>query len=360
MTNLPERSHGSDDKLSADQVSQLVEDAKHCFFLMNGASRSFPSLVGRTTHPRFEYIAAALAILRGYYRKQNGAPNFCGAARGCGHTTDTPRVVSDWVTRLQRLAKCLSSVREDGEMALSGWHDDARRRQATYEERGEVKRVREAVAEFAAPRKEARARKDAMRAAVREQREAAARAAEQQEELRRKELGQQQKLSYAEAVADARAEARAEATKREAEARARELAALAAEFIAARDNKDAYVAAFIRAQPACGASLRAAGERWDDLCFRRRYCGERHRRETDANYGTDEYWNERCARYVCDHIGRCSDCSRRLCLVDPADSCHLDSWHHSLRVRGLLVVRTWCFDCDTQPAPEPGHITHST
>ena len=216
LTSLAERSCNSEDKLSADQVSQLVKDGKRCFFLMSGAS-GFPSVVGPTTHPRFEYIAAALAILCGYYRKQNGAPNFCAAARGCGRATDTPRVVSDWVSRLQSLAKHLASVREDGEMALSSWHDDARRRQATYEGRGEVKRRREVAAELTASRKEARAREDARRADVRE---AAARAAEQQKEQRRKEVAQQ-RLSYAEAVADARAEARAEATKREADRAAR-------------------------------------------------------------------------------------------------------------------------------------------
>ena len=142
LTDLPEPSPDSGGQISADQVAQLMKDAKRCFFMMTAAGGIFPSIIGRTAHPRFEYIAAALAIVRGYYRKQTGAPNFCSAARGCGRPTDNPRLVSDWVRRLESLTKHLRSVRADGEMALQSWQDDARRREECYEKgvSGEVRK----------------------------------------------------------------------------------------------------------------------------------------------------------------------------------------------------------------------------
>ena len=73
----------------------VLADAKTCFFLMVAPAPYDIQAV--TTDPCFEYIAAALAIVCGYFRyqggKRNGKPNYSAAAARLGQATNHPAQV---------------------------------------------------------------------------------------------------------------------------------------------------------------------------------------------------------------------------------------------------------------------------
>ena len=89
------------------QQAVLLVDARKCFFLMT--SPDFGAQEPTTT-PCFEYIAAALAILCGYFLKKNGSPNYTAAAAGLGHRTTKPELVREWASKLLALENDLAAV----------------------------------------------------------------------------------------------------------------------------------------------------------------------------------------------------------------------------------------------------------
>ena len=93
----------------------LHEDARNCFFWMVAPAPH--GIQADTTSPCFEYIAAALSILCGYFRhpdgKREGKPNFAAAAAGVGKPTKHPEQGRKWVVKLQKLEAKLVAVDRD-------------------------------------------------------------------------------------------------------------------------------------------------------------------------------------------------------------------------------------------------------
>jgi hypothetical protein len=122
-------------RLTNEHKATLLDDARSCFFLMMAPAPFGIQAV--TTQPCFEYIAAALAIMRGYFRirggKRDGQPNFAAAAAGVGRSTDHPAQLRKWLGKLQKLEAKLSLMKAGGEQcndAMAKWqfYADERRR----------------------------------------------------------------------------------------------------------------------------------------------------------------------------------------------------------------------------------------
>ena len=82
--------------LSATQVGAYIQQAKQCVEKLKAQGENI-------NHHELALVAAALAILQGHFRKNNGKPNPSAAARASNHGTTNPGLVNGWVTRLQKL-----------------------------------------------------------------------------------------------------------------------------------------------------------------------------------------------------------------------------------------------------------------
>jgi hypothetical protein len=100
-----------------------------------------PSAGASHTESCFEFIAAALAIMCGYYWTKTSKPNFCGAAKDLGHATDDAKHVRNWMAKLVALEKRITQA---ALTALASWRQAAAMRWRMWEEPEAVKRERAA------------------------------------------------------------------------------------------------------------------------------------------------------------------------------------------------------------------------
>ena len=90
-----------------DREKQLVlADARECLTRLQEGQRDRDDeviLSARASEAQVAHIAAALALLCGYYTKRNGTLNPSAAAEAFGHATSRPAQVMDWLAKLERL-----------------------------------------------------------------------------------------------------------------------------------------------------------------------------------------------------------------------------------------------------------------
>ena len=102
LTTLPPAPQ-SDSELSETQKTQLRADASTCIAAI--MSRRPSRRKAAAMEPA--HVAAALALMCGYFRKGNGEPNPSAAAREFGHEISRPKHVTDKVTQLEELEAAL-------------------------------------------------------------------------------------------------------------------------------------------------------------------------------------------------------------------------------------------------------------
>ena len=118
--------------VTEEQKAMLMADARTCFFFM------ISPLYGNqapNTCPCFEYIAAALAILCGYFLKKNEKPNYTAAARGLGQPTDNPAQIRKWVEKLKVLERMLDKESSDSD-SVADWRRCVAERRRVWETPG--------------------------------------------------------------------------------------------------------------------------------------------------------------------------------------------------------------------------------
>ena len=122
----------------------LHEEARAVLFMMKSRQGFFCN-VAPTARVQFPYIAAALAIMCGYFRKKNKKPNYCAAAAAFGMWTQHPVSVRDWVTCLSLLEKGIEMAADEEDWRYMAWQLAQARRQ--WESPEEVKTERRELRE---------------------------------------------------------------------------------------------------------------------------------------------------------------------------------------------------------------------
>ena len=101
--------------LEDDEKALLLRRSRCCFHKMKryAAVSGMPIL---TAHAKFEpvYIAAALALLTGHFRKKNGTMNPTAAVAAFGKALSRPSAVSGWVAKLEMLDDALRAEKREG------------------------------------------------------------------------------------------------------------------------------------------------------------------------------------------------------------------------------------------------------
>ena len=129
--------------LTDDEQTQLSRDAVACFELMKTHSdASGAPILG--AHAKFEpiWVAAALALLTGRFRKKNGKPNPSAAAAAFGKALSRPSAVTEWVAKLEVLDRALH-VRERAQLKRK--RDEQSRLQAVEQSKEAIARELTAV-----------------------------------------------------------------------------------------------------------------------------------------------------------------------------------------------------------------------
>lgn len=86
----------------ASQSAKYLEDAKDCV-------RQLRARGDNLAHVEYAYVAAALAILDGHFKKRaSGAPNPTAAAAAMGKKTKHPKRVTEWIERISVLQTVLA------------------------------------------------------------------------------------------------------------------------------------------------------------------------------------------------------------------------------------------------------------
>jgi hypothetical protein len=75
--------------LTQEQIEWYRGKAKAIASILRGRGKNL-------TNPNENFIAAALALIYGYFRKKSGKPNPTAAAAAFGHPTSNPQAVIDW------------------------------------------------------------------------------------------------------------------------------------------------------------------------------------------------------------------------------------------------------------------------
>lgn len=100
--------------LSASQKEQLLSDARKCIdAIMERRSGKRKAAALEPAH-----VAAALALMLGYYQKQNGTANPSDAARGFEHPISRPSIVTEKVQQLEELEAMLQHEGTDAGIAI--------------------------------------------------------------------------------------------------------------------------------------------------------------------------------------------------------------------------------------------------
>ena len=150
----------------AEKASVLVE-AKSCLDKMRDKRDVDDKLIlDARTGVQPAHVAAALALLCGYYTKRNGVLNPTAAAAAFGHPTSRPAKVLGWMAKLERLeavgyheaTEALRRKREREEAVAAEWRELCAAR-AAHIARVRVERQNLLAAEYAGVRVLAKARK---------------------------------------------------------------------------------------------------------------------------------------------------------------------------------------------------------
>ena len=111
LTTLATASTGGETELGAVQKAMLLANAEKCIEAMRTRRDDAGWIVGRKAH-KIEpaYVAAALALMCGHFRKKNGTWLVCGpngAAAAFGHEVSRATLVTDKKEQLERLEAVL-------------------------------------------------------------------------------------------------------------------------------------------------------------------------------------------------------------------------------------------------------------
>lgn len=108
LTKLVAPMAGHESALGEVEIAMLRADATTCVEAMKTRCDDAGPLLSKKARKdqreqTVDYVAAALSLMCGYYRKDNGAPHPTAAARGFGHEISRPTVVTDKQALLLRL-----------------------------------------------------------------------------------------------------------------------------------------------------------------------------------------------------------------------------------------------------------------
>ena len=118
LTKLTRATPGRE--LNKEDLFMHHEEARAVLFMMKSRQGFFCN-VAPTARVQFPYIAAALAIMCGYFRKKNKKPNYCAAAAAFGMWTQHPVSVRDWVTCLSLLEKGIEMAADEEDWRYMAW-----------------------------------------------------------------------------------------------------------------------------------------------------------------------------------------------------------------------------------------------
>ena len=114
LTSLPAARPGHENCLQDDKKALLLSDAAKCMHAMRSRRDDRGPLGTHIDEIEPAYVAAALALICGYFRKKNGSPHVLNAARAFGRADVFQPVVTKKIELLRRLEAVLETECADG------------------------------------------------------------------------------------------------------------------------------------------------------------------------------------------------------------------------------------------------------